>query len=680
MKLSERQSRSPNLALFSNLALLAAVSWATYLSLAEAIDQIQLFEPDPFNGTFQLLNATRRIASDSALGTDYVIFHGPLWALLVVPSFLLSSDPIVTVHVAKIWFGQLALPLAAGFFIFILLKPSHLKILLVAIAVFSATTGSWLGLSFLGENMLGSRLAAGLVVVLSVVYCYLGKRWLRTLAAGFLSGLILLFATDIGLYAFIGTILSLLLISFMPSLSAAVPYVRWSHRIGRLSQAALIPLAGALFGMFVLAKGSFNGVSRAAYFYLVELPQDQKWFFGAWPVETIKDWGDLFAREEFMGTLLVCILLLTFLFLLRDRIPQAAFVSSLSLLTSALLSLYSYTSSYLSPHYLFFAKTSALLCALILVGSFFDDSLRVQPSRRLPSSPRAIFGFLAAGIFVLLVPLALTPFVEKSPSWKGYEETIRTLGAVCSPDSKVSPVWSLYPGLPQSTGSGCFSPMGDLAIHALGSRREEYIAAFTETKPPIVETPRGDRFRHEPWLRSTLFPLYWRLWSNYEPIGETDKSIFWRRTSPREWTVLSQASFAPNGKLWSVDTPAEGTIGVVTVAYDIDNSAQIVPFFGSSSGSGIKLSGTTFDPLDGLVTRPEEIPLDPKANTVSFAIQPAPCSASVGLEPFTRGLNPWQEVSIKKADVIWIAQPRGLFWDLYFGSRWPREESSTSTC
>lgn len=640
-----------------------------YAAFVTTYNEMRSFRPDSFNGTFQLLAAVKRLASDTSLGIDYVVFHGPLWALPALPAYLIADDAVAAAHAAKLWIGLTALPLAVGFFVFFALPLTRYRLFLVSAGMLATIQGSLLNLQGLGAmSMLGFRLAVGLGVVFLLTASLCARTWLRAVALAAISGVLLLMAADFALYAFIGCAAAFTGLALPKRFGYLWATLSPGSRFQRILR-ILVIAGGAtiafLVGLLILARGSLPGLFSVLRFQFLDVPGDQKWFFGAPPAETITSWLDLFAQPAFVSLWVINLAVAAaMLFFARHFPPHIAFVS-LALGIYGLLSSSSYILSYASQHYLYQLRLSLLIVLLLALGSFSRVTSWQSPYFMEKRWRSASLSLIAGSLTLLLVPPLLSKSAEENSNFSYYKSQILAVGSFCRADSQESPVWSLYPGVPQVTNGVCFSPEGDLAIHAVGSRRNRYINAFKESDPLFVEIPRASRLPFVPWLRDTLFPVYWRIWNEYEPAAQTDETYIWRKKAGSGLTYVGSQTLKPVGDVWAVNQVPEDVLGVVTVDYRISNPLSSIPWLGATSRSQLAVQEDSFGVGANGDAAPHYVPLDPQRSRIQFPIWVTTTQTDVQFRVETLGLNHLQEVEIESAVIEWFELPDTPAWKNY---------------
>lgn len=91
-------------------------------------------------------------------------------------------------------------------------------------------------------------------------------------------------------------------------------------------------------------------------------------------------------------------------------------------------------------------------------------------------------------------------------------------------------LFSTYAGA-METVNGIFQPTGtDYIIHVLGDeQRQRYLDCFVQNEPAYASTLKNEYTQWEYWSTRANWFFYRELLSRYEPAGETNFSVIWKR-------------------------------------------------------------------------------------------------------------------------------------------------------
>ncbi len=258
-------------------------------------------------------------------------------------------------------------------------------------------------------------------------------------------------------------------------------------------------------------------------------------------------------------------------------------------------------------------------------------------------------------IFVSLTILRFQTKKERefglSDRYKNYLEVVDSNGVSCSKNGQM--LWSTYPSLEQER-KNCFTPVGDLMIHALGKRKNLYVDEFESKKPKFVETINTSYALWEYWLRSNYWDFYEDLFTWYSPVALTDHSIFWKRNQ-EENTWLKKSVGNQKIKLNSIgvgriEPPInKNFIGTVKVKYSTRQPISFLPILGKQAEFTANIKGgLRFD---------EEVTLDPASTIKVFPVQWNGTSSDFSVNFSKKGLAFFDSFTILDVEIMWHEKP-----------------------
>ncbi len=634
-------------------------------ALRGAAVAVDPYWPPYADGAFQLLNPLRRLLAGGSLGGEYVVFYGPGWHLPFVPGFLLGGQDLAAGEITRQVVGTFAFPLALGFLLWLILRSPRrtatvmgplIAVILVVLPELTET----------GNGVPGIRASAAILVAVAVLTWVRarqpdagsggGGRWTGPLVAAGVAGLL---AAD----QLVVFVVSACLLIFLP----AVWQKRW-----RDARAGLTFMLGGcasfVIGVAILAHGSPTGTVTALRYSLVDVPADQIWFFGSWPNQYIRSWAELFLdHAAFVVVIAVAsVLAVAAIVKVLKRAagrppgpPEAtAVAASAGVLAIAAFVVSSSYLGYTGKHYLTIAVGLELVAGVVLGLSALPNSGRTlghRPSRYV----RWVWAGAAAAVLVA-VPSTLArvlPF-NLVPGYRGWLVTGQVLTDECRGGQ---PTWSTYSTLLEAT-AGCFNPSTDYIIHAVGSQRQQYLRAFRDSDPAVVQTLRGDIFKYEAWLRDNYADLYLRLYRHYEPVASSTHSVFWRRLSGaspvRECGTNTGTAFVPI----VAPHPPPCQLAAVTVRYGLSGVGVHIPLLNRLSRAAITVEGSR-------VTS-ETIAVNPRGSVARFPVIPADPRTGFRLIPSVDGLAPGVSLEISAIEVEWLTTPSRSLWKDVFTTWW----------
>lgn len=588
--------------------------------LARGLYEALNFDGFPADGPFQLFNPLRRIADGQTGGVDFQFFHGLGVPYLHYPLFWLFGKTIFASELSRHITSLLCFIISLSVFAFVATKRDIRKT--VYFFAFAICLAEFLKLGDRGatENLMVTARNSLLGVrstfpIISFALLISGIRpSLKAVLVGASFALSLFLGTEHGL-----------------SLIASFVLV-WCFVLARLilarQQAQSLDDAALSFRFFLLTLVStlstmallyltlcgFKGGLQALRYNLIEVPQDQFWYFGVPPNDFASSWTDFFQAS---GRAVFLILAL----LLWATVSMLNFVSNrntpLSMQKVAVTHMLCYGAmscasslGMLEKGYFIPMLRIALLAALLLafrenwpgkILSGFEQ--RKSPLKVVALSAAMALGVSCFAVVSVLWVKRLPPHANQEPGqplphlsvlWRKYMAQVSSaidqqLGQQGKPR-----IWSTYSGLLEDHYQ-IFHPKDDYIIHALGpERRQQYLETFRSVKPEIVQTIRRSLFivytekrDYEQWLRNTTWDFYEEILHNYEILTTTDRSFIWKRKTA-VWVMPSE-NYAPiplNPGSDYLEIPAselarDCRLLVVKLRYQIDNPWRRLPVLGA---------------------------------------------------------------------------------------------------
>jgi hypothetical protein len=628
-----------------------------------AVKEARVFDGVPYNGAFQLLNPLRRIVAGEIPGQDFWFFHGIGVPYLHLPIYCLAGGGIFASELSRQVMAP-ALFLVGVYAVLRAATPTRrlaLRLLAVAIALGSLVRLDMIALVGDG-SLLGARSFMPLVAVavLAVALRRPGPQWVRFGVVGTLAGAAFLCGTEQGL-AF-GVALAVVL------LAAGGPL---RQRLIRLAFVGACAAALILVVLLAITRGRPAAAGALLRFALVDIPADQFWFFGAPPNTYVNSITDLFSLP-IPGPFLLWGVVTAGLAIRGYRngtLPRWAALCALGLSVYGLITF----TAYLGISTVIYLVVGLRAFGLATVFLLVRRSGRTQPYRivTMPRFPRVAVAaaLIVVGLGLISMNLGsaalrlpgntralLTQGPQVSAEWRRYlAQADRLIG----PHHCASPadhyLWSTYTGLLHAQ-RGCFNPGTDYTIHALGpGARERYAADFRAARPAYAETVRREVFRYEDWLRYNTWDFYRELFTNYEPVGLTEHSVFWRRAGAGQGLVLGPSNPGPPaiGGSVAITPPRACDLLAVDIRYRASEVLREVPLFGELNRHLIAVRGSRGDLL---------LSLNPAVQHASFSVLIRPSHRSIVLTPLVTSLVPGGRMALTGVSWRCGTFPRTKLW------------------
>ena len=285
---------------FTILLYIVVLSLIYWRSLSFAINAISPFDPDPLDGTFQLLNSIRRLLDGQKLGEDYVVFHGPLWQILNVPAYVLGGKSVIALEFSKFLINSFILPFISGICVLLICKESKIKWLsscIVMLAIQFFVDFNTLVLT----SSLGQRASVGILIITMYCLALKSKTKLSQNLILLSVGVIISLSIDQGIWAYVSGCLTMLIFGYYSS-NRQIKWTLFNQNLNFL----LLPIVSLLAVFYILSGFSTRAFWKSLEFYFKEISSAQRWFFGAWPQKSIESWKDLL-NDAYIGTLAILI-------------------------------------------------------------------------------------------------------------------------------------------------------------------------------------------------------------------------------------------------------------------------------------------------------------------------------------------------------------------------------------
>lgn len=534
------------------------------------------FDGLPFNGAFQTYNALRRIEAGERPGRDFVAFHGVGVPIVQYPYFKLLGGDFVASEITRTFLRRLQVIFVILLFSWLLRLGWVPSLVLWPLAIGTGVT-SYFALpattSLLEFRSMFPLLVAGVVLAPREV------RW-RPLWIGISCAFALLCGVEHGLAVVaamgISTALASIFARGNPVARRVLSDVVWGLGIG---------VAVALLAL--LAIGGAAGVAATLKFYLVELPNDQFWYFGVPPNDMfVWQWK---GQERFYAIAALAPLG----FVLSWLASRRATTEVSYRLAVGLMVLFGYASvslvSYLGIAQNVLPQARAVVAACVCVLVTLWNARFSPPAAHVPSRfawRTAIFAGVAVSPFVITPLYRAQHELGYSQGYLDDFQAFEQATDIAPGDARATGVWSDYAGMIEDR-LGVFQPHTDYLIHVLGpARRASYLETFAKVQPEYVITAHPE-FEYTPWLWQSFWGFYRHVAVEYDPVVRTRYMQIWQRR-PGERVSQSEspwieATTKDDGASYSIDCPREAEripLMEIKVTYVVENPWGAVPLVG----------------------------------------------------------------------------------------------------
>lgn len=589
--------------LIGRAAQVFLAAWLLFY-LVEGLGLALHFDGAPYDGPFQLFNPLRRIAAGQRGGRDFIYFHGMGVPYLHYPLFaLFGAKSLIASELSRQWTSILLFIASLAAFVRVTVGRSY-HMWMAAAASVMLTEALFPGGAAAGNSLISAR--STMPVFAFVVLQLPVRTWMKAPLVGCCIGLGFVLGTEHA----IGLALALLLTVSISAVQAVMNRSLQSALVKNIQFAAIaLTVAGVGSTLVLWLLCGLGGAKNAVYYSLVELPEDQFWYFGAPPMPFLGAWREFVVTRHVIWTLLptyVAIIILGWLLAKSWSRPLGIGRHWPALAT--LMLLYGILSGipllgFLSKHYVFPLARVLVLVAVLAYGTGMGPYVlnRWRSWRWVKWRPAAAGAFIivcliAAGALAAKSSMRLAELVQHvrgahpaysrylNSNWDMFMANTTRLIDSTQQRARLS-LWSAYSALLESH-YGVFSPAEDYMIHAGGPRRwQGYLDTFRATNPEFVTTLTQD-FSFEEWLQNERWAFYEDLLDNYELLQVVNHATVWHRKSA-PWRVPSQdfQAIQPDLIGGSYTLPVvsgSDRLGVVRVRYAIENPLGWIPLVGKT--------------------------------------------------------------------------------------------------
>jgi hypothetical protein len=572
---------------------LAIIGWFLLCGMAALVlyNELLLFKSMPTNGAFQLFNPLKRLADGDVLGRDFDYFHGPgaLWAHY--PVFALFGGDLWASEVSRKFMSLLAFAVcfvacAAAWRIPCYFAAFAACGVLVAGETFLLGSGAISGGSEVGLRSTLPALALPLIVLAARRFPSVGIPKVFHSLLGALLGTSFFIATEQGLAA-IG-VYGLVLLALPLAGKGMLARLAWPVWMGIVAILVYLLLATA-------ASGGQPG--RILDYALKDLPGEQFWYFGA-PPNPIPRFPAIFWHTKILiGFWLPAVLALVEIFRLRIRRKSDAKVPMDSLIVFALLGMSMvvqilHLASY--SHYQSISTRNCGLVAMLWLFRLTTEHPRSEPSflsqLHVLRLPKWIVAGSIGTVAVVLILLGIRLQSKRERESSGVRHAGMTLSKDWASDLSVweslgargSSVAGTYRSLIDDIERTSFRGP-DYIIHALGSRRAQFLQSLQQAAPDYFHTLHPAFSEYEAWIQLRHWDVYRHLIQFYQPVSASEYHVFWRRKNqPRIPEALSGnlEAIEKDGEWATPANSGRSCVYTTRVRYSVVNPLGRIPLAG----------------------------------------------------------------------------------------------------
>jgi hypothetical protein len=577
--------------------LLVFVANVVVTAVATAVN----FDGYAANGALQIYNPLRRIAQGELPGRDFPFFHGVGVPLLHYPLFAIFGGNVFASELSRYLLSPLLFLGTAAVFFGAYFK--HARKAVIATGIYVAVSLAFNDIVAPGNSIIGVRSTLPILVAAILLWkprhswhFGLVRLDLRLGFAMLGLGVAVAFGTEQAIAAIIAYFVVRVLVLWR--------HATWPQRIAQLLLEGLLIMAVG-FGTLSLATGGHAW--SAIKYALIEIPQDQGWYFGVPPNQflTISKAIESLGAEQVPFILMTCLASIAVLIVARPlgRVDAHRARTFLYLAVYGIFACVSFLGYFWPPTQMAPLGRAA---GLVLVAVTFDlitseETWRIARERagRIAGVTRnllaltlvvAVLGFgLATATQVLSIRAQPLGDVFSKAVQAPREDDYFASGAnwrerldVFDEEIPASAtVWSTYASLYESErGSIHPSAAGeDYIIHALGSeRRAAYVAQFIEDRPEYAITLKPSYFVYEQWLWQGDPEFYAELVTHYEVVSENSAHYLWKldadaEPEARPWTTVADAG---NSFTFERDEAASTAVYEMRITYDASAHLPLV--------------------------------------------------------------------------------------------------------
>lgn len=627
------------------------------------------------NGTFQLYNPLRRLAEGEIAGYDFPFFHGVGVILLHFPVFFVLGEHLFAAETAKYLVSPILFLLSSFTFFYAYFRKFQKAI--ISTAIFTIVASLCIDVIWPENSLVGARSTLPVLVAAAMIWKTTRVVKIKSytvsyndIAAVILLGVSVACGTEQGVAAIMAFLLLRAFTTYKQSKLRPITFIKLGIVIISLS-------LSVLFVMSILTLGhAFN----ALHYALVDIPNDQSWYFGT-PPNGYLTWGNLLPELLNWRLRYIYLLAMTAIMLaviaIKTKIISISNNDKNTFLFMALTGIIVFVAGAVGGYYapsgqlIPLHRMVGLISIALFVNIIFNSSLWGEIPQHISSLSQRIRIFaklILPYLVVILMIIALSYYTKQylsivrsfpvksilgnikqarhlsdydssSSDWK---TRIDTFQPYIKQDSTI---WSTYTSL-YNDGLNNVNPSTggeDYIIHALGQqRRDSYQKQFAADRPEYTITLKPTYFPYEEWLWSRDWQFYYQLLINYDIVAENSSHFLWKlRASPsytqKPWQMLKE------GGSNEYVLPLAATDSIKVYEVSVDYKAQ--------SGTPLSLLNKIPKYLINIINTSSlqyPISLPPNETTWSFPIVVMPGESRITLQKKVDGIIPSASLSITK--------------------------------
>lgn len=638
------------------------------------------------DGPFQLLNALRRISDGQIMGKDFNFFHGVGTLFIHLPVYLMFGKNLFSSELARQVISPLLFVIINYLFLFVITKNRKLSISGSLLMLFLSK--SYKAVFDPVNSMLGVRSFVIFIIVLYIVKFLQRKQHavmniLIYFVLGLLLGSAIFVSTESGFAAILAFYTSYLLF--------------FSEKLLLKMRSILVTTVGLVLSFYFyyyMAAGEYW--VNCLRFLFIEVPADQFWYFGVYPVKFITTVFQFFGNQRFAFHFFIAVALLAYL-IIRYRADKAAEKYGLIVLllyglfsTIPLLAIYSpqyYGAPLVRIDYLIIilligrkyiyllnerAYIGMLLVSILAVGIFsYKDYKEVFPK------PDKQYVYDAQTMDWRLEDKAYYSNkkylgVYLSRKWEEHLLNIEEIINIEKLNMEDVSLWSTYTSIIEAD-QNTFHPYIDYIIHALGPiKRTQYTEVFKQVQPTFVRTDNEKVWVYGEWLRNEHWEFYKEVFSKYSLTYIDEQGVLWRRDNNQiQQQIISDydTNFFTNNSFTlreiKIDNYKPDGIYSIKVKYTIENPYSLIPYISKVPRYFIYINNAES-------TLPISLP--PYQSEFTFPVMPAFDGTSPTLSVKVESVLPGCSIAITRVTVEKITLPEKTMQYLYRSKEIPSSD------
>lgn len=388
-----------------------------FLLVIYTLKKSTFFTSIPTDGAFQHINPLRRIAAGEIPGKDFQVFHGLAISYLHYPIYALFGKTLFASEISRYLINGLCAFVA----VLALFGGLRRPIVAFGLSAFFIIATKVAGIFWLTDpfgDAYSSLAVRTLVPALCLGYLFYINRTQKISSDRTFSQIVvpliafcsvaMIIATEQGIALFLATASALILVH------PGQP--KWYIRV---RDALLFCVITPLVYVLIVYSITFGQPGQAISFYLMDLPADQFWYFGAYPNLFPKDFASLFfvpgTRRPFLNYILMVIaIVLVFFSFFRskdksEKNEYRIWMLGLTYGCAALISNLGMISSHYSE------AVTRIACAIIIVFSWSLIECRLSSKN---VSIFRIFSLSGMTLFVIFSPYGFKGLIPSALSLK----------------------------------------------------------------------------------------------------------------------------------------------------------------------------------------------------------------------------------------------------------------------